>query len=174
MIIQFCGLSGSGKTTIANAVQALLQDHGLACEVIDGDIYRKNICADLSFSKADRNENIRRLAFVASVLAKHKVIAVISAINPYQDIRQEISERYANVKTVHINCSLDVLMQRDTKKLYQRALLPADHPNRVNNLTGVNDVFESPTAPDLILKTDQETIDISSKKLFDFILSQLK
>lgn len=174
MIIQFCGLSGSGKTTIANAVQLLLQQSGLRCEVIDGDIYRKNICAGLGFSKADRNENIRRLAFVADILAKYGVITIISAINPYHDIRQEITARYADVKTVYIDCSLNVLMQRDTKKLYQRAMLPAGHPDRVNNLTGVNDVFEQPGNADLILKTDEETIDVSSKKLFEFILSILK
>ncbi|MFD2871632.1 adenylyl-sulfate kinase [Mucilaginibacter ximonensis] len=174
MIIQFCGLSGSGKTTIANAVQVQLQQRGISCEVIDGDVYRKNICADLGFSKEDRHENMRRLAFVADVLSKHQIITIISAINPYNEVRQEITQRYNGVKTVFINCSLDVLMQRDTKKLYHRAMLPIGHPDRVNNLTGVNDIFESPENPDVVLNTDAETIDISSKKLFDFIIFQLK
>lgn len=174
MIIQFCGLSGSGKTTIAYTVQQLLQQHGLACEVIDGDIYRKNICAGLGFSKADRNENIRRLAFVADVLSRHNIITIISAINPYDDVRREIAGRYADVKTVYINCGLDVLIQRDTKNLYHRAMLPANHPDKVNNLSGVNDIFEPPQNPDLMLKTDQETIAVSSNELLDFILANLK
>ncbi|WP_214070819.1 adenylyl-sulfate kinase [Mucilaginibacter sp. dw_454] len=174
MILQFCGLSGSGKTTIATAVQHLLQQHGITCEVVDGDIYRKSICANLGFSKADRNENIRRLAAVASVLSLDNIITIISAINPYEDVRHEIKARYSDVKTVYIECSLNVLLQRDTKKLYRRAMLPFNHPDRVNNLTGVNDIFEMPQNPDLILKTDQETIDVSAKKLFDFILSELK
>jgi adenylylsulfate kinase len=174
MIIQFCGLSGSGKTTIATAVQHLLQQHGITCALVDGDVYRKTICAGLGFSKADRNENIRRLAGVAAVLSLDNVVTIISAINPYGNVRLEIVERYTAVKTVYIECSLKMLLQRDTKKLYQRAMLPFKHPDRINNLTGVNDVFEMPQKPDLILKTDQETIDVSAKKLFDFILSELE
>ena len=174
MILQFCGLSGSGKTTIATAVQHLLQQHSISCQVVDGDVYRKTICADLGFSKADRNENIRRLAVVAAGFSLDNVITIISAINPYEDVRHEVKNRYAAVKTVYIECSLSELLRRDTKKLYRRAMLPFNHPDRVNNLTGVNDIFEMPQNPDLILKTDQENIDVSAKKLFDFIVSELK
>jgi adenylylsulfate kinase len=173
MIIQFCGLSGSGKTTLANGVKLLLSDRALGTEVIDGDIYRKILCPDLGFSKADRNENIRRLAFVASVLSKYNVIAIICAINPYQEIRDEISTRYANVKTVYIDCHLDVLIQRDTKQLYRKALLPDGHPEKIDNLSGINDPFEIPEAPDLIIKTDSESIENSIQRLFQFILAVL-
>jgi len=170
MIIQFCGLSGSGKTTLAEQVKWLLHEQGIKTEIIDGDIYRRRLCPDLGFSKADRNENIRRLAYVAGILSKYNVIAIICAINPYQDIRQEITDGYPDVKTVYIDCPIDVLIQRDTKQLYRKALLPAGHPEKIDNLTGINDPFEIPAHPDLIIKTDKETVDISAQKLLQFIL----
>jgi len=171
MIIQFCGLSGAGKTTIANKVKSLLAQRGLKCEVIDGDAYRKKLCADLDFSRAGRNENIRRLAFVADVLARNGIIPIICAINPYEDIRQEIEVAYSNVMTVYINCNMDVLIQRDTKQLYRKAMLPAGHPDRICNLSGVNDPFETPANPHLIIHTDTETEDASAQNLLAFILS---
>lgn len=170
MIIQFCGLSGSGKTTLATKVQQLLELRGIGIEIIDGDAYRKTLCADLTFSKADRNENIRRLAAVANEFTKGGSLAIISAINPYEDVRLEVSSKYSNVKTVYINCSLEVLMQRDTRQLYRKAMLPDKHPDKINNLSGVNDPFEEPQHPDLIIKTDEEPIELSIQKLLDFIL----
>lgn len=171
MIVQFCGLSGSGKTTLANQVKRLLNERDIKTEIIDGDVYRSILCRDLGFSKADRNENIRRLAFVAGILAKHDVIPIICAINPYNDIRQEIAARYANVKTVYIDCDIEVLILRDTKQLYRKALLPEGHSEKIHNLSGINDPFEIPGNPDLIIKTDNETIETSTERLFQFILS---
>jgi adenylylsulfate kinase len=173
MIIQFCGLSGSGKTTLAEQVAWLLRERAIKTEIIDGDIYRRELWPDLGFSKADRNENIRRMAFVASLLSKYNIIAIICAINPYDDIRQEIIAAYPNVKTVHIDCALDVLIQRDTKQLYHKALLPAGNPEKIDNLTGINDPFDIPEHPDLIIKTDREPVDISTQKLLQFILRLL-
>jgi len=172
MIIQFCGLSGSGKTTLAERVNALLKQQNVKCEIIDGDVYRKVLCADLGFTKEDRNENIRRLAFVASKLSAHGVITIICAINPYDDIRREVSAKYPNVKTVYIDCSIDELVRRDTKQLYRKALLPDGHPDKINNLTGINDPFDVPSVCDLIIKTDTETIEESAQRLMRFILAQ--
>ena len=138
MVIQLCGLSGSGKTTISNRTYEVLKTLGLGVEILDGDEYRKNLCSDLGFSKEDRNTNIRRLAFVASKLSKHNIIAIICAINPYEEIRQEICDKYGNVKTVFIDCGLDTLIKRDTKGLYKKAMLPNSHPEKIYNLTGVN------------------------------------
>jgi adenylylsulfate kinase len=171
MIIQFCGLSGSGKTTLAGNVKELLQQKNINVEVIDGDEYRKVLCADLGFSKAHRNQNIRRLAFVASKLAQYDVIPIICAINPYNDIREEISASYENVKTVFIDCNLDMLIQRDTKGLYKKALLPEGHADRITNFTGVNDPFEIPVNVDLVIHSDTETVEESTEKLVRFILS---
>jgi len=172
MIIQFCGLSGSGKTTLADRVNTLLKQQNIKCEIIDGDVYRKVLCADLGFSKEDRNENIRRLAFVASKLSAHDVVTIICAINPYDDIRKEITSKYPNVKTVYIDCSIDVLVQRDTKQLYHKALLPDGHPDKINNLTGINDPFDVPSHCDLVITTDSENIEESAQKLLHFILTQ--
>ncbi|MNE09366.1 putative adenylyl-sulfate kinase [compost metagenome] len=172
MIIQLTGLSGSGKTTIATLAKAQLSILGIKTEIIDGDIYRETLCKDLGFSEDDRKENIRRLGNVAYSFAKQGFVSIISAISPFEVIRQELSEKY-NAKTVWINCPLDVLIKRDTKGLYHKALLPLGTPGRVDNFTGVTQVYESPQTPDLILFTDQETQELSAQKLVSFIIAHL-
>ena len=174
MIIQFCGLSGSGKTTLAGNVKKLLQQKNINVEVIDGDEYRKVLCADLGFSKEHRNQNIRRLAFVASKLAQYRIVPIICAINPYNNVREELTNTYEDVKTVFVDCNLDTLIQRDTKGLYKKALLPEGHPARISNLTGVNDPFEIPSHPDLVIHSDQESIEESTEKLANFIIGNFK
>lgn len=174
MIIQFCGLSGSGKSTLATVIEHDLKAKNIPIEIIDGDEYRKALCADLGFSKDDRNENIRRLAFVAGKLAAHGIIVIICAINPYEDVRQEVISKYKNVKTVFVDCAMDLLLQRDTKGLYKKALLPKGHPDKISNLTGVNDPFEIPAAPDLTINTTKEPIEISVNRLLTFILANYK
>jgi adenylylsulfate kinase len=169
MIIQFCGLSGSGKTTLALKAKEYFIDHKVDMEVMDGDEYRKFLCSDLGFSKSDRNTNIRRLAFVANLLAKYRIIPIICAINPFEDIRQEVISTYPNVKTVYIKCSLAELIRRDPKGLYARSFLPEKDCKKIRNLTGVNDAFDVPLHPDLIIETDKETIAESSEKLIKFI-----
>ncbi|OJW81019.1 MAG: adenylyl-sulfate kinase [Bacteroidetes bacterium 46-16] len=173
MIIQFCGLSGSGKSTLSGRVTDILLEKGYDVEVIDGDEYRKMICKDLGFSKEDRKENIRRLAFIASKFSQHGVIVFLSAINPYDDVRQEVAAAYDNVKTVFIDCSIEELQKRDTKGLYKKAMLPEGHPDRVNNLTGVNDPFDRPASPDLRIESDKMTEEAATKLLADFIIRGL-
>ena len=173
MIVQLCGLSGAGKTTLTNHVKERLKARGVKVEIIDGDEYRKTLCRDLGFSREDRLENIRRLAFVASRFSAHGIVAIISAINPYQELRNELKEKYKGVQTVFIDCPLEVLMQRDTKGLYKRALLPPDHPEKLNNLTGVNDPFDVPRAADLTINTCEHTLEESIHMLALFILQRL-
>jgi len=169
MIIQFCGLSGSGKTLLANKAKEQFKSEHLHIEVIDGDEYRRSLCSDLGFSQSDRHTNIRRLAFVASRFAQYGIIPIICAINPYQLIRQEVSSTYPDVKTVYLKCGLEELIRRDTKGLYARAILPHGHSDRLNNLSGINDPFEVPANPDLVLETDRETVNESAQRLFSFI-----
>ena len=102
ILIQFTGLSGSGKTTLAENVRNLLMDKGYKVEIIDGDVYRKNLCRDLGFSKDDRCENVRRLFSVGKDFVKSKIIVLMSVINPYEDLRNEISQ-YKFVKTVFLD-----------------------------------------------------------------------
>ena len=170
MIVQLCGLSGAGKTTISVNVKKKLLNLGAAVEIIDGDQYRKILCKDLGFSKTDRLENIRRLGFVAATLASHGVISIISAINPYTEARAELKAIYPDVKTVYIECPVNTLIARDTKGLYKRASLPEGHSEKVYNLTGINDSFEIPSNPDLLINTGVYDVEESANKLYNFII----
>ncbi len=174
MIIQFCGMSGAGKTTLAEHAHNKLVLLNIPVEIMDADEYRKFIIKDLGFSKEDRCENIRRLAFIAHKFSSHNIVTIICAINPYEEIRQELKHKYANVKTVYINCEIPELIKRDTKGLYKKALLPATHKDKIHNLTGINDPFEAPANPDLIINTDTESIDASVEKLVHFIQANYK
>lgn len=173
LFIQLTGLSGSGKSTIAGGVKKLLESNGYRVEVIDGDIYRKKLCPDLGFSKEDRHENIRRLGFVSNKFAVNGIISILAAINPYEEIRKELALYGPHVKTVWIDCDLDILIKRDTKQLYKKAQLPDDHPEKINNLTGVNDPYEPPETPDLIINTGIESEEASIKMLFDYIMQNI-
>lgn len=172
MIIQFCGLSGAGKTTLARAVEKKLEQI-VPIEVIDGDEYRQTICKGLGFSKEDRFENIRRMAFVAGILARHGIVPMICAISPYQEIRSEITKTYSNVKIVHVDCPLSTLQKRDTKGLYRKATLPDDHPDKIKNLTGVSDPFEVPDNPDLYINTKKYSVNDCRDRIAEFILKHM-
>lgn len=167
-IIQLTGLSGAGKTTLAYALKTALATHAVDLDVVDGDKFRKTLCRDLGFSKADRMENIHRLAaYSANRLTSHVVI--IAAINPYEATRQTVARLY-QAKTVWVKCGLDELIRRDTKGLYRRALLPENHADRLPNLSGINDCYEEPQCPDLIIETDKQPEDTCIGQLAQFVL----
>jgi adenylylsulfate kinase len=170
LLIQLTGLSGCGKSTLSGNVKKMLNDNNLAVEIIDGDVYRQTLCKDLGFSKNDRCENIRRLGNLAFTFTQKGIIAIIAAINPYEEIRNELKTKFG-AKTVWIDCAMDELIKRDTKGLYKRALLAEGHPDKINNLTGVNDVYEIPVNTDLTINSNLETIEQSTQKLFDFIIN---
>jgi adenylylsulfate kinase len=172
-IIQLTGLSGCGKTTLSNKIKQLFAAQNIHIEILDGDQYRKTLCKDLGFSKNDRLENIRRLGNLASSLINQYAVIIIAAINPYEEARAELKLKH-NAKTVWINCELESLIIRDTKGLYKRALLPDEDPDKIFNLTGVNDSYETPLSYDLKLDTHLESIDESAAKLHQFINDQLK
>jgi len=174
LFIQLTGLSGSGKSTIANGVKNILEKKGFSVEVIDGDVYRKKLCADLGFSKEDRNENIRRLGSVSNQFAVNGVISILAAINPYEEIRKELSLYGPHVKTVWIHCDIDILIKRDTKQLYKKAFLPDDHPEKIKTLSGVNDPYETPVNPDLVIDTGIESEEDSISMLVEFIIEEIK
>jgi adenylylsulfate kinase len=171
-IIQLTGLSGCGKTTLSNKIKQLFAAQNIHIEILDGDQYRKTLCKDLGFSKNDRLENIRRLGNFASSLINQYPVIIIAAINPYEEARAELKSKH-NAKVVWINCELESLILRDTKGLYKRALLPDEDPDKIFNLTGVNDSYETPLNYDLKLNTHLETIDESSVKLYKFIKEQI-
>jgi adenylylsulfate kinase len=173
MILLFCGLSGAGKTTLAERVKNKLIEDEILVEIIDADQYRQKLFKDLSFSKEDRFENIRRLGFIANKFSAHNIITIVSAINPYDSIRKELVNNYKNVKIIHIDCEVDILIKRDTKGLYKKALLPDGHPDRILNLTGVNDPFEVPTSPDLYINTHELNVRESTKEVYSFIMRNI-
>lgn len=172
MILLLCGLSGSGKTTLAQSVKMRLSDTDIPVEIIDADVYRQKLFPNLGYTKEDRFENIRRLGFIANKLSGHGVVTIISAINPYDVIRRELIATYPNVKLVHVDCPVKTLMQRDTKGLYRRALLPTNHPDKVTNLSGVNDPFQIPSSPDVYINTQVTPLTEGTETLATFILDQ--
>jgi len=170
MIVLLCGLSGAGKTTLSQNVKSKLEAYGKSAEIVDGDEYRKMLFKELSYSQDDRMENIRRLSFIAGKFSKHGIITMVSAINPYHEVRQEIVENYKDVKTVMIYCPIDILIKRDTKGLYAKALLPDGHPHKLYNLTGINDPFDVVEHPDLYINSGNQTVTECTDILFDFII----
>ena len=167
MFIQMTGLSGAGKTTLARAVEKKLKTKGLKVEIIDGDEYREGLCKDLGFSKEDRNTNIRRLGFVGKVLSRNNVVTIMSAINPYEELRKEL-EGTCGAKTVFIKCPVEKCIERDVKGLYAKAL-----SGEIKNFTGISDPFEEPSNPALIVNTSTTNLKDSVEALEGFILSNL-
>lgn len=172
LLLQFTGLPGAGKSTLAEKLQEDLVSRGIAATVIDGDVYRKTLCKDLGFSAADRKENIRRLAAVAAASCQEGSIAIVAAINPFEESRREIKALY-DALTIWIHCPLPVLLQRDPKGLYHKALLPDNDPEKIFNLTGINDPYEEPTDADLIIDTSTTGVNEASRQLLSFVLTKL-
>lgn len=158
--VWFTGLSGAGKTTISRAVGNRLKSYGQKLEILDGDVVRLNLCKGLGFSKEDRDENIRRVAFVAGLLTRNQVTVLVSAISPYREIRQEVRERIGNFVEVYVNAPLQVCEQRDVKGLYKKA-----RAGEIKNFTGIDDPYEPPFNPDVECRTDLETVEESVSKV---------
>lgn len=173
MILLLCGLSGAGKSTLAAHVKNKLSRAEVLSEIIDADEYRQKLFKDLGFAREDRNENIRRLGFIANKFSSQNIVTMVSAINPYDDIRQELIHTYPNVKVVHVDCNINVLIKRDTKGLYKKALLPDGHPDKIPNLTGVNDPFETPESPDLYINTSLKSIGQCVDEVYRFVTQNI-
>ena len=156
----FTGLSGSGKTTLARGVERILRDRGLKVEVLDGDIIRTNLSKGLGFSKEDRDTNIKRIGFVCKLLSRNGVVAIASAISPYREVRDFVRRDIARFVEVYCRCALDVLVERDVKGLYKKALA-----GEIDNFTGVSDPYEEPLNPEVIVDTDEETSEQSIEKI---------
>lgn len=158
--IWFTGLSGSGKSTIARALEADLRQQGHGLEVLDGDIVRTNLTKGLGFSREDRDENIRRIGFVAHLLTRNGVIVLVSAISPYREIREEVRDRIGHFVEVYVDAPLAVCEDRDVKGLYKKA-----RAGEIKQFTGIDDPYEAPLTPEVHCHTDQETIDESVAKV---------
>ncbi|MFM7423537.1 MAG: adenylyl-sulfate kinase [Elainella sp.] len=160
--VWFTGLSGAGKTTICQAVEQALRAQGHKLEVLDGDIVRENLTKGLGFSKADRDENIRRIGFVAHLLTRNGVIVLVSAISPYREIRDQVRAKIGDFVEVYVSTPLEVCEQRDVKGLYKRA-----RAGEIKQFTGIDDPYEPPLNPEVNCQTHQETVEQSAQNVLN-------
>ncbi len=159
--IWFTGLSGTGKSTISGELVRKLEERGeTRVEVLDGDVVRTHLSKGLGFSKEDRDTNILRIGFVCELLSRNGAIAIGAAISPYREIRDRVRSQTRNFVEVYVSTPIETLVQRDVKGLYKKALA-----GEIKNFTGVSDPYEPPLAPEVILETDKETVDVSVNKL---------
>jgi len=167
LTVWLTGLSGAGKTTINEAVYTELLARGIRAEVLDGDIVRKHLSRELGFSRVERDENIRRIGFVAQLLTRNGVVALVSAISPYRGVREEIRAGVGNFLEVFVNAPLDVCERRDPKGLYKKV-----RAGEISGFTGVDDPYEPPLSPEVECRTDLENIKESVDKVLSAILGR--
>ena len=167
-ILWFTGLSGAGKSTLAECVAPTLRERGVSVEVLDGDVIRTNLSKGLGFSKEDRDTNIRRIGFVANLLARNGVGAITAAISPYAEIRDECRRMCdGTFVEVYVEAPLEVVEARDTKGLYKKA-----RAGEIKNFTGVSDPYEAPVNPEVVVHTGEEDIETSANKVLDFLVEK--
>jgi len=159
------GLSGAGKTTLAQTVARELRERALKVEVLDGDVIRQFLSSGLGYSKQDRETNIRRIGFVSRLLSRNGIVAVVAAISPYRAIRNEIrQEQEERFVEVFVDCPLGVVIERDVKGLYRKAIC-----GEIENFTGISDPYEPPEHPEIHVRTDRESVGESVAKILTWL-----
>ena len=167
-VLWFTGLSGAGKSTLAEYLTPVLRERGVNIEILDGDVVRTNLSKGLGFSKEDRDTNIRRIGFVANMLARNGVGAITAAISPYTAVRRECREMCeATFVEVYVEAPLEVVEERDTKGLYKKA-----RAGEIKNFTGVSDPYEAPKNAEVVVHTGSESIEESSAKILDYLVEK--
>ena len=161
----FTGLSGAGKSTISNVIHERLKEAGAKVELLDGDVVRTHLSKGLTFSKEDRDINVRRIGFVSELLSRNGVIALVAAISPYRAVREEVRANIANFAEVYVECPIEVLAERDVKGLYKEALA-----GKIANFTGVSDPYEPPANPEVTVNSSTESLDESVGKVWAKLL----
>lgn len=163
----FTGLPCSGKTTLAQTMGKELSRNGARVEYIDGDLIRKNLSKDLGFSKEDRQSNIERAAFVASLLVRNGVIVLVSLVSPYRSMRENAKRQIGNFIEIFVNCPLSVCEKRDVKGMYKLA-----RQGQIKNFTGVSDPFEEPLDPEVVVRTDRDPLVVCTAQIMDFLVKK--
>jgi adenylylsulfate kinase len=160
--VWFTGLPCCGKTTIANRVADLLLQKGYAVERLDGDIVRQGLTTDLGFSKKDRDENIRRVTFVAKMLTRNNIIVLASFVSPYREQRRNARTIIERFVEIYVRCPLQICKKRDVKGMYTMAL-----EGKIQHFTGVDDPYEEPEHPECIIDSDKESVEESVAKVIE-------
>lgn len=170
-LLWFTGLSGSGKSTIANIVEQELFKLGIKTYSLDGDNIRNGINNDLTFSPEDRTENIRRIAEIANLMIDSGLVVLAAFVSPYKKDRDNIKNivKDVNFVEIYINTSIEECEKRDVKGLYKKA-----RAGKIKNMTGISAPYEAPENPDVEIKTEFESIEESVKKIIDYITPKLK
>lgn len=167
-VLWFTGLPASGKTTLAKSVEGELRRRGFSyVQRLDGDVVRQDLTRDLGFSKEDRDENIRRVTFVAELLSKNGVVTTCSFISPYRKARANARARCHNFIEVYAYCPLETLIERDPKGLYAKALA-----GEITGFTGIDDPYEEPENPDIVVHTGKETVAESTEVILRHLEQQ--
>jgi adenylylsulfate kinase len=166
--VWFTGLCAAGKTSVCAGVAERLRAMGYRVEVLDGDVVRQNLSKGLGYSKEDRDENIRRIGYVAELLTRNGVIALVAAISPYRAVRGEVREKIGRFVEVWVNAPIEVCERRDPKGLYKKAragLLP--------RFTGIDDPYEPPLNPEVECHTDRESVAESVEQVLRYLETRL-
>ncbi len=166
-VIWLTGLPCSGKSTLAHLLHASLKAQGVPSELFDGDIVRQHLTKGLGFSKEDRIENVRRIAYVAHLLSKNGVVSIVAAISPYQEARDEIRKELERYVEIFVDCPVEVCQARDVKGMYKKA-----REGRIPHFTGVSDPYEVPIAPDLVVHTSVEPQQESLARIIKFLAQE--
>ncbi len=158
--IWFTGLSACGKSTIADALAERLQVNGYRPQRLDGDVIRQHLWKELGFSKEDRDENIRRVAFLAGLLTSNGIVTITSFISPYRELRDHARKTIGNFIEVYVKCPIEVCMERDPKGLYQKAIA-----GEISNFTGISDPYEEPINPEIVIESDEDSVEECVNKI---------
>ena len=162
-VIWFTGLSGAGKTTLAEKLAAYLKEKGVKCELLDGDTVR-NIFPQTGFSKKERDEHVKRMGFLASMLERNGITVIASFISPYRESRDFVRKMCRNFVEVYVSTSLEVCEKRDVKGLYKKA-----RRGEIKSFTGIDDPYEAPLHPEITINTAGETVEESLERLLKFL-----
>ncbi len=167
--VWFTGLPCSGKTTLATLLYNYFLQQGISnVELLDGDVVRQYLTRGLGFTKQDRDENIRRIGWLSRMLNKHGVNAIVAAISPYRAIREEQKALTGNFFEIYVNCPEEICEQRDVKGMYKKA-----RQGIIQHFTGVDDPYEEPRTPDVVIETDKLNVEDSFKLLLNVLTKKM-